>query len=302
MSHRLNTNISTKPAIELLLLAAIWGASFMFMRIGSPEFGPVLFMALRTLIASVFLLPLVFIVKQQRSYRGYKTKIFIVGILNTAIPFVLFGYATLTLPAGITSVLNATTPMFGAIVAYFWLKEKLSLSASIGLFIGFIGVYLLMLDKMALAQNNIVLPTLAVMLAALCYGTSANYARKYLSAVKPIALAAGSQVAASIVLVPISLFFIPTTIPSNTAIYSLIMLGILCTGVAYIIFFRLIAHLGPAKAMSVTYLIPVFGIFWGTLLLDESITKWMMIGCGFILTGVALTTGLIKRQTVIGNR
>jgi drug/metabolite transporter (DMT)-like permease len=288
-------HITKQSAIELILLAAIWGASFIFMRIGSPEFGPILFMALRTLIASLFLLPLVYIAKQQKSFSGYKRKIFIVGILNTAIPFVLFGYATLTLPAGITSVLNATTPMFGAIVAYFWLKEKLSHTASLGLFIGFIGVYLLMRDKMALGQESIILPTLAVMLAALCYGTSANFTKKYLSAVKPIALAAGSQISASMVLIPISLFFIPTTIPSNSAIYAVIMLGILCTGIAYIIFFRLIAHTGPAKAMSVTYLIPIFGLFWGVLLLNEEITQWMVIGCGFILFGVALTTGLLKR-------
>ncbi len=133
--------------VELQLLAAIWGASFIFMRIGSPEFGPILFMALRTLTASLFLLPLVFITKKQAAFNGYKMKIFIVGIFNTAIPFVLFGYATLTLSGGLTSVLNGTTPMFGAIVAYLWFRDKMSLSASFGLLIGFIGVYLSNLSR-----------------------------------------------------------------------------------------------------------------------------------------------------------
>ncbi|MCW8832429.1 MAG: DMT family transporter [Colwellia sp.] len=280
--------------VELLLLAAIWGASFIFMRIGSPEFGPILFMALRTLTASLFLLPLVFYTKKHSAFKGYKAKIFVVGIFNTAIPFVLFGYATLTLSGGLTSVLNATTPMFGAIVAYLWFRDKLTVSASFGLLIGFIGVYLLMLDKITLGQQNILLPTLAALSASLCYGISANYTKKYLTGVSSTVLATGSQVSATLVLLPIGLFFIPTQIPSNAAIMSVLLLGILCTGVAYIIFFNLIANLGPSKAMSVTYLIPAFGLFWGSLFLDEVITTSMIIGCGFILTGVALATGLLK--------
>jgi len=282
--------------LELLLLAAIWGASFIFMRIGSPEFGPIFFMALRTLTASIFLLPLVFITKKQAAFKGYKAKIFVVGIFNTAIPFVLFGYATLTLSGGLTSVLNATTPMFGAIVAYFWFREKLTVVASLGLLIGFVGVYLLMIDKITLGQQDIMLPTLAALLASLCYGLSANYTKKYLSGISSTVLASGSQVAATVVLLPISFFFIPTQWPSNSAIMSVLLLGVLCTGIAYIIFFHLIANLGPSKAISVTYLIPAFGLFWGSLFLGEIITSGMIIGCGFILIGVALATGVIKKK------
>ncbi|MEW6982708.1 DMT family transporter [Colwelliaceae bacterium 6471] len=288
--------MKTNPLIELIALAAIWGASFMFMRIGSPEFGPIFFMATRTLIASIFLLPLVFLYKHHRGLKGYKRKIFIVGILNTAIPFVLFGYATLTLSAGVTSILNATTPMFGAIVAYFWLKDRLTPSAIAGLCIGFIGVYLLVFNKMNTEQTNIVLPVLAVMLATLCYGISANYAKRYLSSIKPLALAAGSQLSATIALLPFAMFYLPQALPSNAAINSVILLGILCTGVAYVIFFRLISDLGPAKAMSVTYLIPAFGIFWGTIFLDEVISISTIIGCALILIGVGLTTGFIGRK------
>ena len=286
--------MTPRLVFELLLLAAIWGASFIFMRIGSPEFGPILFMALRTLTASIFLLPLVFIAKKQAAFKGYKAKIFVVGIFNTAIPFVLFGYATLTLSGGLTSVLNATTPMFGAIVAYIWFRDKLTVVASFGLLIGFVGVYLLVLDKITLGQQNILLPTLAALLASLCYGLSANYTKRYLSGISSTVLATGSQVAATLVLLPISFFFIPTQWPSDSAIISVLLLGVLCTGVAYIIFFHLIENLGPSKAISVTYLIPAFGLFWGSLFLDEVITAGMIIGCGFILTGVALATGLLK--------
>jgi len=288
--------MTLRYALELLLLAAIWGASFIFMRIGSPEFGPILYMAVRTLIASLFLLPLVYIAKKQVVLKGFKTKIFIVGLFNTAIPFVLFGYAILTLSGGLTSVLNATTPMFGAIVAYLWFREKMTMLASTGLLIGFIGVYLLMLDKIGLGQQNILLPTLAALLASLCYGISANYTKRYLTGISSIVLAAGSQVSATIVLLPISLFFMPEQMPSNSAIMSVLLLGVLCTGIAYIIFFHLIANLGPTKAISVTYLIPAFGLFWGSLFLNEVITSSMIIGCASILTGVALSTGLIKMK------
>lgn len=296
-----------KAHVELLLLAAIWGASFMFMRVGSPEFGPILFTTFRTGIGAAFLIVCLMYYKETKALNGRWRDIFIVGALNTAIPFALFGYATLTLTAGTTSVLNATTPMFGAIVAYFWLKDKLTIRAVLGLIIGFIGVYLLVMENLHLGNRNansvastqVILPTLAAMLGAICYGISANYTKKNLSTIKPLALAAGSQIAATTMLLPLSLFFIPATLPSTAAIGAVVLIGIICTGVAYIIFFRLIAQLGPAKAISVTYLIPAFGIFWGALFLGETISKMMILGTGVILLGVALTTSVLgtkKRQ------
>lgn len=288
--------MKTSPELELVLLAAIWGASFLFMRVGSPEFGPVLFMALRTLIASLFLLPLVFLHKQHTSFSGNWRKIFIGSIFNTSIPFVLFGYATLQLSAGVTSILNATTPMFAAMVAFFWFKDKLNKASILGLIVGFFGVYLLMFDKISASNNAIILPTIAVLIATLCYGIGANYTKHYLADIKPLTLAAGSQITASIVLLPIALFFLPEHLPSIEAINAVILLGILCTGIAYVLFFRLIANLGPAKAVSVTYLIPAFGLFWGYLFLHEQITPWIIIGSCFILLGVGLTTGVIARS------
>ena len=296
--------MKTTQSLELVLLAAIWGASFMFMRIGSPEFGPVLFMAMRTLIASMLLLPLLLFFRQHTGLKKYWGKLLIVGAFNTAIPFVLFGYATLTLSAGLTSILNTTTPMFGAVIAYLWFKDKLSLTTITGLVLGFTGVYLLMSDKLsapdtAAGESEILLPILAAMAAAFCYALSANFTKRYLSDIKPLAQATGSQLAATVLLLPLCLFFLPQEMPSPLAISSVVMLGIVCTGFAYVIFFRLIAGLGPAKAMSVTYLIPVFGVFWGALFLDETVTGSMLLGGGCILAGVALITGLLrfKKQT-----
>jgi drug/metabolite transporter (DMT)-like permease len=291
-------------SIELLLLAAIWGASFMFMRVGSPEFGPIVFTTLRAGIGAIFLFSALVLFKETKALQGHWRDIFVVGAFNTAIPFALFGYAILTLPAGTTSVLNATTPMFGAIVAYLWLKDKLTGSAMFGLVIGFIGVYLLVSENLHFdsrllekqPEGNALLPTLAAMLAALCYGISANYTKKYLTGIKPLALAAGSQISATALLLPFSIFFMPDTLPSVNAIWSVLLIGVVCTGVAYILFFRLIAQLGPAKAISVTYLIPAFGILWGALFLGEHISLMMLIGSGVILLGVALTTGVLKRK------
>ena len=290
--------MNNRSLVELILLASLWGGSFIFMRIGSPEFGPILFMALRTLVASLFLCPLMVVKKQTTALQGRWGKMFILGALNTAIPFALFGYAVLSLSAGITSVLNATTPMFAALVAYIWLKEKLSASSAIGLAIGFSGVYFLMSDKLTLDNHDALLPTLAVLGATLCYGIAASFTKKYFSDVKSLALAGGSQLTATIILMPFGLCFLPSEIPSNDAIGSVIVLGVLCTGIAYILFFKLINDVGPTKAISVTYLIPMFGLMWGYIFLNEQITSAIVFGCLMILLGVGLTTGVLSRERV----
>lgn len=288
----MNKNTAT---LELVLLAAIWGASFLFMRVGSPEFGPILFMTLRTLIASLFLLPIVFIKNQQSSFKNNWGKILFGSVFNTAIPFVLFGYATLSLSAGVTSILNATTPMFAAIIAFLWFKDKLNFTSVIGLLVGFFGVYLLMFDKLATNSELVLLPTVAVLGATLCYGIGANFTKHYLQEIKPLVLATGTQITATLALIPFALFNMPTHLPSTDAINAVLLLGVLCTGIAYVIFFRLIANLGAAKAVSVTYLIPAFGLFWGYLFLSEQITTWIVLGFCCILIGVGLTTGVLIR-------
>jgi len=286
--------VKTSQFIELLALAAIWGASFLFMRVGSPELGPFLFTLLRTGIAALFLIACIKITKKRYQLNGYKFKIFCVGIMNTAIPFVLFSYATLTLTAGTTSVLNATVPMFGALVAYIWLKDKLSITASIGLLFGFLGVYLLMAEQVSVNRDAL-LPALAAIGAAACYGIAASMTKKYLSGLSPLLLATGSQASATIALLPLGLMFIPTEMPSSEALLSVVAIGILCTGIAYIMFFRLIDAVGPAKTISVTYLIPFFGIFWGFVFLEEQITTKMITTSLITLFGVALTTGIFDQ-------
>ncbi|MGJ8693860.1 MAG: DMT family transporter [Thalassotalea sp.] len=294
--------MNIKQFLELTLLAAIWGASFLFMRIASPELGPVMLMTLRVVIATLCLLPVIFFTKQVKYFRGQWQHLLVVGFFSTALPFTLFGYATLHLAAGLASVLNTTTPMFGVIIAFLWFKEKISWSGVIGLMIGFIGIYLLLFEKIHHQQTEqVLLPTLAILLATFCYAFAANYAKCYLSTIKPMVQATGSLISASIILLPISCFFIPDHAISNQAIISILLLGTVCTGIAYIIFFRLLAKIGPNNTISVTYLIPIFGIMWGSILLQEQITSFMITGVIVVLLGVSLSTGLLKNISKVLN-
>ncbi len=283
-----------RDVIELLILAAIWGSSFLLMRIAAPEFGPVPLIFIRVAIAMVFLLIVLRVRGDLASLKGNNRHFTVVGVLNSAIPFTLFAFATLSLTAGFTSVLNASVPLFGAIVAYFWLKDRLTVARVLGLVVGFLGVTVLVWGKISFKDGGSGWAIIAGLTASFSYGIAANYTKRHLSGVNPFANATGSQIAATILMLPLALIYWPDTMPSLKSWFSVLLLGIACTGIAYILFFRLIAHVGPAKAVSVTYLIPAFGMVWGLLFLEESITGNMIAGCLVILLGTALATGILK--------
>ncbi|MDF2179660.1 DMT family transporter [Aliiglaciecola sp. CAU 1673] len=280
---------------QLLLLAALWGASFLFMREGAPEFGPVALMALRTAIAALFLLPFLLMRSQQRYVLTHWRPILIVGLTNTAIPFCLFAYATLNLAAGYTSILNATAPMFAALIAFFWLGQALTWLAVIGLMIGFGGVFMLVLARDALDGPFSYLPVLAGLSAACLYGFAANYTKKALGGVPAMAIATGSQIYSALCLLPFALWSWPGNSPSAVAWWQVLALGIACTGFAYILYFGLIEKAGASNAIAVAYLVPVFGILWGALFLGEVLRWQSLVGGVLILLGVGLTTGIFKR-------
>ena len=283
---------------ELIALAAIWGASFLFMRISAPEFGPLALSALRVAGATLFLLPLVLWRGHLGALRAHWKAIAVVGLFTSALPFVLFSIAALAINAGLSSIFNATTPLWGALIAWLWLNDKLSAPRVLGLFIGFVGVVFLAWDKASFkAGEHGVSTALAIgacLLATLCYGFAANYTKKKLTGVPPLAVAAGSQAAATAVLALPALWAVPRAMPSATAWASLATLALLCTGVAYLLYFRLIAHIGAPRAITVTYLIPVFAALWGALFLSEAITPSMALGCAVILCGTALASGLLS--------
>ena len=289
--------MSGRDVAELLCLAAIWGASFLFMRVAVPEFGPVVLTALRVAGAALLLLPLLAARGQLGALRAHWRPIAIVGLANSAVPFVLFSIAALAISAGLAAIFNATTPMWGALIAWLWLRERLSLSRITGLALGFAGVMGLAWDRASLrAGEHGVSPALAIaaaVAAALCYGFAANYTKRRLAGVPPLVAAAGSQAAAAIVLAAPALWWLPTTAPSTSAWAHVAALALLCTGVAYLLYFRLIARLGAPRAMTVTYLIPLFAMLWDFAFLGETLTSAMVAGGAVILLGTALASGLV---------
>lgn len=284
-----------KPAdlAELTLLAAIWGASFLFMRLGAHEFGPIVLAALRVAGASLMLVPLLAARQGLSEMRREWRPLLIIGTLNSALPFALFSFAALSITAGLSSILNATTPMWGALVAWFWLSQRLTWMRIVGLAIGFSGVLFLSWDKASFKPGGGGLAILACLIATLCYGIAANFSKKRLSHVSPLTVATGSQVSATLVLaLPASLLW-PAAMPSLQAWISVASLALLCSGVAYILYFRLMLRVGPTNTMAVTFLLPVFAVLWGFLFLGEHFSLQMALGCSVVLLGTALAVGLL---------
>jgi len=287
---------------DFILLAAIWGSSFLFMRIGAVEFGALPTAAVRVTIAALFLLPLVWMRGLLPELRTHWRKVFLVGVLNSGIPFACFAFALLSITTGLSSILNATVPMFGALVAWLWLKDKPNGARVLGLVIGFAGVAMLAWRatgpgasfKTTADGATPGLAVLACLLACVCYGISASYTKRYLTGMPPLVTAAGSQIGASLALALPAIWFWPAQMPGTTAWLALLAVGVLCTGVAYIIFFRLIEIAGPPRALTVTFLVPVFAVIYGVLLLGEQVTPWMVLCAAVIVCGTALSTGLIR--------
>ncbi|MDH4315465.1 MAG: DMT family transporter [Gammaproteobacteria bacterium] len=280
--------------LELVLLAAIWGASFLFMRVATPEFGAFALVEIRVAIGALFLIAVLLWRGGGAELLRLAAPLTVVGIFGSAVPFVLFAYATLKITAGTAAVVNATAPLFAAVVGYLWLRDKLRPTQSLGLAIGFGGVLLLLWDRIALNVEGAAWAISACLVATLCYGVAVNYTKKNLTGVAPIVNAAGSQLAAAVLLLPLAMIYWPADQPSVRSWYSVTALGVLCTGVAFILYFRLIARIGPARAITTTYLIPVFGMLWGLVFLYEPISAGMIAACGIIIVGIALATGGLR--------
>jgi drug/metabolite transporter (DMT)-like permease len=288
-----------KPwAFDFILLAAVWGASFLFMRIAVVEFGPFATAGVRVTIASAFLLPILLYKGLGAQLLRHWKHVFFVGVLNSAIPFVCFSFALLSITTGLSSMLNATVPLFGALVAWFWLHDKPSRTRSLGLLIGFLGVAMLAWDQAGVKPGASgiapVWAVLAGLLACACYAVSASYTRRFLADVPALVIATGSQIGAMLGLALPTLLFKPTQLPSGSAWLALLAVGVVSSGIAYILFFRLIANAGPARALSVTYVVPVFAVLYGLIFLGERITPWMLLCGAVIVAGTALSTGLLK--------
>jgi len=229
---------------------------------------------------------------QMDALRRHWRAIFIVGAINSALPFLCFSYAALSISAGLSAIFNAASPLFGALVAWLWLNDKLTRSRVLGLAIGFGGVIWLASDKASFKPAGSGWAIVACLAGAAFYGIAANFAKKRLNGVPPMAVAAGSQLSAALVLLVPAVVWWPHTMPSHGAWIAAGLLAVACTGMAYLLYFRLIAHVGPANAIAVTF--PVFAVLWGWFFIDERITAAMVAGCAVILVGTGLTTGVLK--------
>lgn len=282
----------------LCLLGALWGGSFLFMRIASPEFGSFALGGVRAGLASLILLPLLIMHSGGvRALLMASRPIATLSLINTTIPFVLFAFAALYLSTGASAILNAMAPFFAAVVAWMWMGERMSHAAIVGLMLGFGGVVVLMGGPGAL-RGDPVTATLAaagVLLATFGYGVAVNFMRHRLKDVSPTAVSTGCHVFGAIVLLPLAAGTWPAKPPSTTAWLSVFALAALSTALAFTLYVRLIARIGPTRAVTSTFLSPAFGMLWGAVFLDEPVTLEMVVGASVIVLGVALTTGLIGR-------
>ena len=290
--------MTRRDSLDLLMLGALWGASFLFMRLGAAEFGPVALVFLRVAGAVLLLVPLLLLRGEAAAMRRHWRAIAAVGVVNSVFPFLLFAAAALVLSTALMSVFNATASIWGALVAWLWLGDQLGRSRWLGLAIGVAGVVGLSWGKADFKPNDhgisAAAGVAACLLAAVLYGVGGNLSRKHLAGVPPMAVAAGSQLAATVARALPAWWWWPAVMPGPAAWGAAAALAVACTGLAYVLYFRLIANAGVAHAMSVTFLIPAFALLWGWLLLGELPTGTMLAGCAVILLGTALATGRLK--------
>lgn len=267
------------------------------MRIAAAELGALPTAALRVAIASLFLLPILRLRGQTALLRQHWKPVLFVGVLNSGIPFALYCFAVMHISTGLSSILNATVPLFGALVAWTWLGDRPGLSRSLGLAIGFGGIVLLASGQVGFKPDasglSPVWAVLACLGATTCYALAASFTKKHVPPLPSLVIATGSQIGATLALALPALWWHPAHLPGLQAWGALLALGVLCSGVAYILYFRLIERAGPARALTVTYLVPVFAVGYGVLLLGESVTLWMLMCGAIVMVGTSLASGLV---------
>jgi drug/metabolite transporter (DMT)-like permease len=277
------------------------------MRLAVVEFGPLPTAALRVAIAALALLPAVLLQGLGPQLRQHWRGTLMIGVINSGIPFALFAFSLLSLTTGLSAILNATVPMFGALIAWAWLGDRPSGSRLAGLALGFTGVAMLAWDKAGFRPDatplRVTLAILACLGACICYGIAAAATKKYLAGIPPLVTATGSQLGATLGLALPAAWLWPVQVPGARAWLALLAVGVLCTAIAYVLFFRLIAQAGPQRTLTVTFVVPLFAVFYGVLFLGEPVTPWML-ACGVVIvTGTALSSGIVhlgRRPAVEG--
>lgn len=287
---RSEPTLRSEPAwmtpLELAVLGAIWGASFLFMRVAAPEFGAFALVEVRLLSGALVLLPFLWLARRRFPLRLWAV---IAGIaaINTALPFVLFAWAAGRAPAGIGAIANAMTVPFTALVGHLFFQQRIGPVRAAALAIGFVGVVVLASGRSAGASVG--LAAAAGTLAAFCYGLGVHLVRRHLGGLPPAALAGATLLCASLMALPLALWHWPAAAPSPLSWAAAVALGVLCTGLALVGYYRLVERIGPARTSTVTYLIPLFAVAWAWWLLDEPVTIAMLLAGALVLGSVAVS-------------
>jgi drug/metabolite transporter (DMT)-like permease len=285
----------TRDVVELLFLSVLWGGAYLFTRATVPAFGPAPLVALRLGIAALVLLPFLVARGSVSQLWARPRTMFLIGVPFTAFPFMLMTWGALHITAGISAVLNATAPMFAALIAYFFMKERLGRWRVAGLLLGFVGVLWLMSGgPMAMRSGDGLLAVCAVLGTALMWSIGATYTRKHMAGVDALVTTAGSLSWASLCLAPLAWATWPEQPPSARAWAEMAFLGVASSGLGMLMYFRLLRRIGTVRAMSVTFLSPVVAMIAGALYLGETLTWQMVSGCAVVLLGTAMSLGLVK--------
>ena len=288
--------MSLQDTARLLLLAIIWGASFLLMRIAAPEFGPVPLIFLRSAVAAVCFAAVFRVARNRALLRQHLGAFVLLGIVNTALPFSLLAYSTLSLEAGFTSLLNATTPIFAAVIGAAMFSTPLRKTQVLGLAVALTGVAILSWDRLSFKPGGSGLAVIAALAASASYGVAVNFTKHQLATIPPQVVSAGALVMSSLVLLVPGLILWPEETPSTRAWSSALLLAVVCTALAYALFFSLLKRSGAMAASSVTFLIPVFAILWGAAILGETIDPQLLLGMLVTLAGTALAVGIFPRK------
>lgn len=294
--------MKTTDYVKLLLLAAIWGASFLFMRIAVPALGAINTAFLRVLSGALGLALVMLIMRKPHHYQGKLRLVLLLGIFNAGIPFLMYCLAARVLPAGYSAILNATAPIMGALIGASFFQQQLTLKNVAGMVAGFAGILLITTTGDSGMSAHLALGVLACLIATACYGLAGYLAKRWTSGLDATQAAFASQLGATLFLLPFFAFnatSTPATSWTHTEAWlSILALGFVCTALAYILYFRLIADIGPFKAITVTFLIPPFGILWGWLVLDETLNQGFALGALLICLAVWLVVSPAKTRSL----
>ncbi len=286
--------MSPASALRLVVLSAIWGASFLFTRIGAPVLGPALLIELRVALAALFLAAVGAVLGRRLQWRRHWRHYLVLGGFNSALPFLLFAFAARTLPASLLSIVNATSPLWAAVIGAAWTRRALPRRSVLGLALGVVGVAVLVGFDPAALRDGAPQAIGLGLAAALSYGVATQYARSAIK-VEPYANAHGSMWAAALLVAPALPFASHAAMPGPGLAAMVLALGVVCSGLAYLLYFRLVQDIGAAPALTVTFLVPVFGVGWGHLVLGEPVGWGTAAGAGIVIAGTALVTGFSPR-------